>query len=386
MAFFLLLIVLVMAIGTLHRTLKHNKTQEHTTRCSLLAHQKMEEAMLVMPRLLKAASGSFEAPFTDYSFRRVIQPHPEQDDFIIVSVTVSGPANSHFKLSAHRRGSANILWFASNNNAAKKSRLYQVFEDGLELEQIHTWGEGRFNDLQPTLSGDGLHVAFVSDRNKKRQVFTMPTDSSEAPQQRTENATGAFEPAWCPTDSKIVYTSYEDGFSQIWRLDLETGHTENLSPTKQHESNPVWGPKGEKIAFVSTNRKSGGSRIGIMTADGKTRKYIAEEKGWNTAPSFSPDGTKIAYMSNKDGDPEIYMFTVNGSHTRQITNNEFYDTAPEFSPDGKKIAFWSKRNSVAQLFVQKLNEKEAKLVINRSQVPPVGAFEKDPCWLPSPKN
>src|SRR5437868_1722235 len=66
---------------------------------------------------------------------------------------------------------------------------------------------------------------------------------------------------------------------------------------------------------------------------------------------YSPDGTKIAFSSNADGNPEIYVMNADGSGIKQLTDNSAIDWNPSWSPDGKKIAFTSGRDGDFDVYV-----------------------------------
>lgn len=69
-----------------------------------------------------------------------------------------------------------------------------------------------------------------------------------------------------------------------------------------------------------------------------------------TEPVFNPEGTKIAFVSNHDGDAEIYVVDADGSNLKQLTDNDAVDVSPTWSPDGDTIVFSSDRNGRFQLF------------------------------------
>ncbi|MDD3819572.1 MAG: DUF5050 domain-containing protein, partial [Actinomycetota bacterium] len=75
--------------------------------------------------------------------------------------------------------------------------------------------------------------------------------------------------------------------------------------------------------------------------DGSEKIRLTDLDEWNNNPCFSPDGTKIAFSSNRDGNSEIYLMNTDGSEQINITNNPAPDFSPCFSPDGTKIVFIS---------------------------------------------
>ncbi len=78
-----------------------------------------------------------------------------------------------------------------------------------------------------------------------------------------------------------------------------------------------------------------------MNADGSNQQLVYSNPGLFGAwyPTFSPDGTKIAFGNDADGDDEIYVINVDGTNLQQLTNNRSHDYGPDWSPDGTKIAF-----------------------------------------------
>lgn len=132
------------------------------------------------------------------------------------------------------------------------------------------------------------------------------------------------------------------------------------------------------IAFV--RGENGGSDIYIksqLSTAGEEINLTNSPEARNTEPSWSPDRTKIAFVSRRDGNQEIYTMNRDGTNVVRITNDEGADTSPAYSPDGQRIAFISYRNG------QNLNVYTMKTdgtdVVQVTQSPGTDA---SPCWSP----
>ena len=100
-----------------------------------------------------------------------------------------------------------------------------------------------------------------------------------------------------------------------------------------------------KIAFVSD--RDGNPEIYVMNIDGTNQIRITNNNAYDLMPVFSPDGSKIAFVSDRDGNPDVYIMNSDGTEQKRITTDPFYDYSPSWSPDGTKLAFISNRESIS---------------------------------------
>ena len=100
---------------------------------------------------------------------------------------------------------------------------------------------------------------------------------------------------------------------------------------------PAWSPDGRKLAFVS--ERDGNAEIYVMNADGSAQENLTEQPASDSHPSWSPNARKLAFVSRRDGNSEIYVMNANGSGLRNLTRTPSADRDPAWSPDGRAIAF-----------------------------------------------
>lgn len=105
---------------------------------------------------------------------------------------------------------------------------------------------------------------------------------------------------------------------------------------------PYWSPGGNHIVFQS-NRFDGIEQIFIRNIDGTGEKQLTFTDEANHTPVFSPDGTKIAFQSERDGNREIYVMNADGTNQTRLTDEETEDSHPKWSSDGRQIIFDSVR-------------------------------------------
>ena len=228
--------------------------------------------------------------------------------------------------------------FSSNRDGDPE--IYVMDPDGGNVRQI-THNEGPCDhvcsdeDSQPAWSPYGTRIAFTSNRDDNVNIYVVNADGSGV--ERLTFGFGAFSPVWSPDGEMIAFSDLHDLF--VMRAD-GTGLTQLPDNGLLWSDVSSWSPDGAQIAFDGWGTDGEfDSEIYIMNADGTKVTQITNNDAQDIGAVWSPDGTRFAFYSNRDGDFEIFVMNRDGSNPTQLTFNDAWDGTPAWSPDGTRLVF-----------------------------------------------
>jgi TolB protein len=129
-------------------------------------------------------------------------------------------------------------------------------------------------------------------------------------------------------------------------------------------SAPAWSPDGNRLAVVLT--RDGLSQIYSINADGTGAQRLTRSSGIDTEPVFSADGRFIYFTSDRGGGPQIYRMNPDGSNVARVTFSGDYNVSPRISPDGRLLAYVSRRGGRFQVHVLDLATNQELAVTDTS--------------------
>lgn len=203
----------------------------------------------------------------------------------------------------------------------------------------------------PSLSPDGNAVAYCSDHNGSFEIYVKQTTPGAKEIQLTNDGGQNLQPAFSPDGQRIAYYSKQRG--GIWIIPASGGEARQITDFGSH---PAWSPDGRQIAFQSNPVVDLGAFAGnalppstlwLVAAEGgepKQLTQIGNPAGGHGAPSFSPDGRRIAFEVNDYTKALVWTISTGGDEAKQITQptkqiTQTRSFAPVYAPDGKSIFY-----------------------------------------------
>ncbi|HYO59196.1 TolB family protein [Archangium sp.] len=225
-------------------------------------------------------------------------------------------------------------------------------------------------------------IAFVSERAPQKDVWLVRPTGEES--QLTRGPEDEYPAAPSPDGAAVLVVAAAEvrglHVEQLRLAPLDGGQVVMLSAPRARARNPSWAPDGGW--FVAESDAQGFSDLVRQEPRaGAEEVRVATAREGNFEPSVSPDGTQVAFVSSREGDPEIYVMKADGTEVRRLTAFHREDMAPLWSPDGKWISFVSDREGRVRVFVVKPDGTGLRAVSGNA----VTGEEREPAWSPDGK-
>lgn len=255
--------------------------------------------------------------------------------------------------------------FETQRGNSKDYEIFVMNTDGSQQTNVsNNWAD----DVAPVWSPDGRHIAFISFRDTlmgkwglgNGALYVMDYDLATGQgggnaRRLTDDGGSEGWPTWSPDGKWIAFQSDRGGNWDIWAIKLDGTGLTQLTTFSRADRYAAWSPNGKKLAF--TSKRSGSEDIwvidvqNVLQGTGNPNPVnLTQSPSRDRYPMWSPDGKKLTFNTDRDGNFEIYTMNADGSNPRNVSNSPSTEGLADWSPDGKSLVFYSDRPGNKDVF------------------------------------
>ena len=210
---------------------------------------------------------------------------------------------------------------------------------------------GSIGDTSPAFSPDGKALAFTRwTAVDATELYLMPVKGG-MPHRVPADSTTYSKIAWTADSREIVFSSSMGGCCSLWRMPVVGGSARPVLAGGQELTEPAVSRQGQRLAYALANVNANIWSIDLSRDKSSPRRLISSTRR-QSDPQYSPEGTRIAFWSDRSGSNEIWVSSANGETPVQLTNFGGPHTgSPRWSPDGSRIVFDSRPGGNPDIFV-----------------------------------
>ncbi|WP_396623355.1 hypothetical protein [Luteitalea sp.] len=252
----------------------------------------------------------------------------------------------------------------------------------------HTIADELHKDTRSLTGVARTKLAFVSDRDGEtskgpveqrsiKEIYIADYDG-ESQRRVTVNRSLAINPSWSADGRAIAYTSYRRGYPDIYvsyiyqgKMDQPAAGTDTV-----HNFLPAFSPDGTRLAFM-TNR-DGNMEIYVVNRDGSSLRRVTRHPGNDSTPTWSPAGNQIAFTSDRSGSPQIYIVDADGiGQPRRITSESWADRATWSPAPYNEIAYAGRNGPGFDIKIFSLEQGQIRTITDST------GSNESPSWAPN---
>ena len=242
-----------------------------------------------------------------------------------------------------------ILYAASNPDDRRSRIFVQPISGGAPSVLVE-------DGTQPSLRADGTRVVFYNTRDDMAGLSSLDPDTGLL--LRFTRFAEDSRPSWSPDGNQIVFASNREG-DRRWRIYVGWAETDGEVVSRAFGDSAAWHPTTDLIAFHGCDDTGNGCGLWRMNSGGGNRSTLTSNPA-DITPAWSSDGGTVVFTSNdRHGNYEVYAVDTNSKTVTRLTEHPANDGVPTVSPDGTWVAFLSDRGGIWQIWGVPISGGEA---------------------------
>ncbi len=255
------------------------------------------------------------------------------DWFVENTLGFEGVSTSRISYTAQKTNRRKNIFLSSFDGTVLKRFSYNLGSNNLS-----SWSFDGNNIIYTTLTRSSAQLAIQPAKRLRAKILSFPS---------------GFQPlsaSWNLDGESILLTLMKQGNADIYNYHLENAQLDKIFAWKSLETSPQMSPDGRKIAFVSDSARPRRPQIYIHNLNTLKTERVTFKGNFNSSPKWSPNGTQLIYERQEKGYFQLFIYTLSTRRHLQLTFGRFNSEKPDWAPNGKQIVFSAKKKNVPKLY------------------------------------
>ena len=281
------------------------------------------------------------------------------DWFVEKTLNFKGVSGSKIAYTAQKTNQRKNIMLSSYDGTVQKRFSYNLGSNNLA-----SWSFDNKNILYTTFTRSSVQLTIQPSIRLRAKILGFPS---------------GFQPlgaSWRKDGKSILLTLMKKGNSDIFSYNLADAKLEKIFAWKSLETSPQMSPDGQKIAFVSDSARPRRPQIYVHNILSHKTERVTFRGSYNSSPKWSPDGSQLVYERQLKGVFQLFKYTLLTRRHLQLTFGRYDSEKPDWSPNGKQIVFSAKKNNVSKLYyISAFGGRSIRVTTNANNI-----AETNPVW------
>ena len=281
------------------------------------------------------------------------------DWFVGKTLNFKGVSVSKIAYTAQKAKRRKNIMLSSYDGTMQKRFSYNLGSNNLA-----SWSFDNKNILYTTFTRSSVQLTIQPSIRLRAKILTFPS---------------GFQPlgaSWRKDGKSILLTLMKKGNSDIFSYNLADAKLEKIFAWKSLETSPQMSPDGQKIAFVSDSARPRRPQIYVHNMLSHKTERVTFRGSYNSSPKWSPDGSQLVYERQVKGVFQLFKYTLLTRRHLQLTFGRYDAEKPDWSPNGKQIVFSAKKKKMAKLYyISAFGGRSIRVTTNANDI-----AETNPVW------
>ena len=281
------------------------------------------------------------------------------DWFVGKTLNFKGVSGSKIAYTSQKTNRRKNIMLSSYDGTVQKRFSYNLGSNNLA-----SWSFDNKNILYTTFTRSSVQLTIQPSIRLRAKILTFPS---------------GFQPlgaSWRKDGKSILLTLMNKGNSDIYSYNLADAKLEKIFAWKSLETSPQMSPDGQKIAFVSDSARPRRPQIYVHNMLSHKTERVTFRGSYNSSPKWSPDGSQLVYERQVKGVFQLFKYTLLTRRHLQLTFGRYDAEKPDWSPNGKQIVFSAKKKKMAKLYyISAFGGRSIRVTTNANDI-----AETNPVW------